>query len=109
MHSRQEPKSYMMRFLISQMEDYANVSELWRPITILEAVIWINNAWRVRQQRRVMKCFMVYGFTVISQLSGDVNGGNMTLLLIATTLNMVMFLHFNHDINYNREFESSDG
>ncbi|XP_041364274.1 uncharacterized protein LOC121379689 [Gigantopelta aegis] len=92
-----------MRSLISRVEDSANVTELCKAITVLDAVNWINIAWRETQQTTIAKCFMMCGFPVSSeQEPNDENDDNIPLAtLIATISNEVRvaeFVDFDHDI-----------
>ncbi|XP_041377364.1 tigger transposable element-derived protein 6-like [Gigantopelta aegis] len=80
-------RKYLMRSLISRMEDCASVTELCKAITVLDAVNWINAAWKETQQTTIAKCFMMCGFPVTSeQESDDENDDNIPLATLLATI-----------------------
>ncbi|XP_041374170.1 tigger transposable element-derived protein 6-like [Gigantopelta aegis] len=96
-------RKYLMRSLISRMEDCASVTELCKAITVLDAVNWINAAWKETQQTTIAKCFMMCGFPVTSeQESDDENDDNIPLATLLATISsevpVAEFVNFDHDI-----------
>ncbi|XP_041372802.1 tigger transposable element-derived protein 6-like [Gigantopelta aegis] len=99
-------RKHMMRSLILQMEDCANVSELCKAITVLDAVNWINVAWKETQTTTIVKCFMVCGFPVTSDFDdadddyADDDDVPLSTLVatISRDINVAEFVDFDHDI-----------
>ncbi|XP_060596158.1 tigger transposable element-derived protein 6-like [Ruditapes philippinarum] len=55
-------RRYLLKSLISLMDDSANVTELCKNVNLMDAISWTLKAWNDIKKETIMKCFRSVGF-----------------------------------------------